>query len=98
MSAQQDGSNLVTTVSDTGPGMTEEQQERLFEPYYRIEDGRERLSGMGLGLYLAKSLVELHGGRIWVRSEKNKGSTFSFSLPLVSVNGKETGAETGEKG
>ena len=71
------------------------QQEHLFEPYYRVEDSRRRLSGLGLGLYLAKTLVELHGGRIWVISEKDKGSTFSFSLPLVSR--KEAGAKPGEK-
>ena len=97
LGAQRDGSNLVVAVSDTGPGVTEEQQKHLFEPYYRIEDGRERLSGLGLGLSLAKSIVELHGGRIWVRSEKNKGSTFSFSLPLTSAGTKETAAGPGEK-
>lgn len=95
---QQDGANLVTTVSDTGPGITEEQQKHLFEPYYQIKDARQQLSGLGLGLSLAKSLVELHGGRIWVRSERNKGSTFSFSLPLISATRKETVAKPGEKG
>ena len=84
VNAQKDAANLVVSVSDTGPGMTEEQQEHLFEPYYRVADNRQKLSGLGLGLYLSKSLVELHGGRIWVQSEKNKGSTFSFSLPLTA--------------
>ncbi len=95
LSSRQDGTNLVTTVTDTGSGMTEQQLEHLFEPYYRVEDSRRRLSGLGLGLYLAKTMVELHGGRIWVISEKDKGSTFSFSLPLVSR--KEAGAKPGEK-
>ena len=98
LSVQQVGPNLITTVSDTGPGITEEQQKHLFEPYYQIKDGRQQLSGLGLGLSLAKSLVELHGGRIWVESVKNMGSSFSFSLPLISVNGKGTGAKPGEKG
>ena len=98
LSAQQVGSNLITTVSDTGPGITEEQQKHLFEPYYQIKDARQQLSGLGLGLSLAKSLVELHGGRIWVESVKNMGSSFSFSLPLISANGKEAGAKPGEKG
>ena len=98
LSAQQVGPNLITTVSDTGPGITEEQQKHLFEPYYQIKDARQQLSGLGLGLALSKSLVELHGGRIWVESVKNMGSSFSFSLPLISVIGKETGAKQGEKG
>jgi signal transduction histidine kinase len=80
-----DVANLVVSVSDTGPGMTAEQQEHLFEPYYRVADTRQKLSGLGLGLYLSKSLVELHGGRIWVESEKNHGTTFSFSLPLAVI-------------
>ncbi len=96
LSAEHDDTNLIISVSDTGHGINEEQQKHLFEPYYRVEDGRELLSGLGLGLYLAKSLVELHGGRIWVKSEKNKGSTFSFSLPLASAV-KEAEAEPGEK-
>jgi light-regulated signal transduction histidine kinase (bacteriophytochrome) len=59
-----------------------EEQERLFEPYQQLEAERTRLSGLGLGLSLSKKLVELHGGQIWVQSEKGKGSTFSFSIPL----------------
>ncbi len=92
LSAQQDGANLVVTVSDTGAGMSQEQQERLFDPYYRVEDDRQRLSGLGLGLALSKTFVELHGGHIWLESVKGKGSTFSFSLPLVAA--KEENAET----
>ncbi|MBM2824427.1 MAG: domain S-box protein [Dehalococcoidales bacterium] len=83
LSAQQDTTNLVVSVSDTGPGLSKAQQEDLFNPYHRVEDDRQRLSGLGLGLVLAKRFVELHGGQIWVRSERGKGSTFSFSLPLA---------------
>ncbi len=72
---------LVIEVEDTGRGMTEEDQQKLFQPYYRIE-GREHLSGLGLGLALSKKLVELQNGRIWVNSKKGGGSTFSFTLPL----------------
>jgi signal transduction histidine kinase len=70
-------------VQDTGRGMSEDEQEKLFQPYYRIE-GRERLSGLGLGLALSKRLVELQNGRIWVKSQKGKGSLFAFSLPIRS--------------
>jgi PAS domain S-box-containing protein len=97
VSAEQDGKNLVIAVSDTGPGISEEQQKRLFVAYYRGEDDRQRLSGLGLGLALAKVFVELHGGRIWVKSEKRKGTTFSFSLPLVAHKRKKTEVESGGK-
>ena len=63
-------------------GAIEEEQERLFEPYHRLESDREHLSGLGLGLALCKTLVELHGGHIWVKSQQGKGSTFSFSVPV----------------
>jgi len=84
VSAREEEDNLVFDVKDTGRGMSEEEQEKLFQPYYRIE-GRERLSGLGLGLALSKKLVELQNGRIWVVSHKGKGSTFSFSLPIKNI-------------
>ena len=57
---------------------------RLFERYYRPPQTRGRRDGLGLGLYIARLLVEAHHGRIWVDSEVGKGSTFSFSLPLAA--------------
>jgi PAS domain S-box-containing protein len=72
---------LVMEVQDNGRGMTEEEQVRLFEPYYRIES-KEKMSGLGLGLALSRRLVELHGGQIWVKSSRGIGSTFYFSLPI----------------
>jgi hypothetical protein len=80
--ARDDGANLIVEVQDTGRGMSKEEQAWLFEPYHRLESEVGHLSGLGLGLSLAKTLVELHGGKIWVESEKGKGSTFSFSIPL----------------
>ena len=88
LEARQDGANLVVEVRDTGPGISDEDQMRLFSPYFRRVEDRERLSGLGLGLALSKKLVELHGGKIWVKSKKGEGSTFSFSIPLVSGNEK----------
>jgi len=77
------GTELVVQVKDNGPGITKEEQARIFMPYYRIEADRQRFSGLGLGLSLSKQLVELHGGRMWVESELGKGSTFAFSLPIA---------------
>ncbi|MFC1906343.1 CHASE4 domain-containing protein [Chloroflexota bacterium] len=80
--AREKGANLVVEVQDTGLGISRADQKRLFDPYYRRVEDRERLSGLGLGLALAKKLVELHGGQVWVKSKKGQGSTFGFSLPL----------------
>ncbi|MBA7546817.1 Alkaline phosphatase synthesis sensor protein PhoR [subsurface metagenome] len=95
--AKEDGTNLIIEVQDTGRGISEEEQQRLFEPYYRLESDRERLSGLGLGLALSKKLVDLHGGQIWVKSGKGKGSTFGFSVPLEATSQSEKGAATGQK-
>lgn len=74
---------VVIHIFDTGVGMDEETQKRIFVPYeqgaYGISDGR----GMGLGLSICKQLVELHGGDLTVRSAPGQGSTFSFQLPLA---------------
>ena len=80
--ASNDDKNLIVEVEDTGPGINQEDLERLFEPYFRRTTDRERLSGLGLGLALAKNFIELHGGRIWVESEIGKGSTFHVELPI----------------
>jgi signal transduction histidine kinase len=80
---RKEGSEVVVEVKDNGPGISEEDQVRLFTPYYRVEADRQRFPGLGLGLALSKQLIELHGGRMWVESELGKGSTFSFSLAVA---------------
>jgi len=72
--------HLLLTVSDEGPGIPLDQQEHIFDKFYVVTDGRG-LAGVGLGLYIARQLVELHGGRIWVESEPGKGSVFHVVLP-----------------
>jgi signal transduction histidine kinase len=72
---------LVIEVADNGIGIAKDQQERLFKPYSRIYADRQRHPGLGLGLALSKQIIELHGGKIWVDSDTNKGSVFSFFLP-----------------
>jgi PAS domain S-box-containing protein len=84
--AGQKDASLVVEVEDNGPGIAEEEHQHLFEPYHRMEVAGERLSGLGLGLALCKTLVDLHGGRIWVKSRAGEGSTFSFSLPLEAAD------------
>ncbi len=82
--ARQDGVSLVVEVSDTGMGIPAEEQERVFQPYYQINrDGEGKQTGSGLGLAITKSLVELHEGKIWLKSTVGQGSTFVFSLPIA---------------
>jgi len=72
------------SVTDTGIGMAPEDQERLFTKYFRADDPAVRnVAGTGLGLVITKSLVELHGGAIWVKSEVGEGSTFTFTVPIA---------------
>jgi signal transduction histidine kinase len=84
--ARKQDTGLVIEVQDTGVGISPEAQASLFKPYSRPSADRQRHPGLGLGLALAKQVVELHRGKIWVASEVGKGSTFSFSLPLDARN------------
>lgn len=72
---------LTLSVTDNGIGIPEEEQSKIFEQFYQVSKGAS--GGTGLGLSIVKSLVELHGGKIWVESRVNQGSTFSFTLPMV---------------
>jgi PAS domain S-box-containing protein len=75
---------LIISVSDTGIGMTPQEQKKLFEAFYQASGGiKGKTPGTGLGLAITKSIVEKHGGKIWMESEGlNKGSKFTFTLPL----------------
>jgi signal transduction histidine kinase len=76
------------SVNDSGPGISSEEKEKVFEKFYQVaESGMPKPKGTGLGLAISKALVELHGGKIWVDSEPNRGSTFCFTLP-ASASGK----------
>jgi signal transduction histidine kinase len=72
---------VLFTVADTGPGVPKEHQRDIFSPYWQAKR-TERL-GAGLGLPIAKGIVEAHGGRIWVESEAGRGSRFYFTLPVA---------------
>ncbi len=74
---------FLVSVSDTGPGLSEGDQQRIFEEFHQVDASSTRKKGgTGLGLSIAKRIVEMHGGRIWVESTLGKGSTFSFTLPV----------------
>jgi two-component system phosphate regulon sensor histidine kinase PhoR len=83
ISAKAEGDKLIVSVSDTGVGISEDDLPRVFERFYKADRARGG-GGTGLGLAIAKHVVEAHGGKIWVESVEGRGSTFSFTIPLVS--------------
>lgn len=81
--AKRNGDEIVTYVKDFGVGIPEEEQSKVFTRFFRgYNISTLATEGTGLGLYIAKGIVEAHGGRIWFESRENKGSTFYFSLPI----------------
>lgn len=84
--ARKTGAEITLSVMDTGIGIAREDYEKVFEKFKQVGQAlTERPKGTGLGLPICKQIVEHHGGRIWVESEEDKGSNFSFALP-VSLN------------
>jgi signal transduction histidine kinase len=75
---------VEVSVSDTGVGIAPEDQEAIFEEFRQVGTAAKKVEGTGLGLALSRKFVELHGGRIWVRSQVGEGSTFTFTIPIRS--------------
>ncbi len=85
---------ILTEVIDTGPGIPPEQRDKVFDKFYQLSDVHTRQQGgSGLGLSIAKSIVEAHNGRIWVESEEGKGSNFKFLLPLIPPEELKDGSQ-----
>ncbi len=80
-----DSSHLLIAISDRGPGIPDEDQDRLFEPFYSTKEG-----GTGLGLYVSHSIVERHGGDLRVESEVGEGTTITLELPLGAAASEES--------
>jgi signal transduction histidine kinase len=76
------GDEIQVAVTDEGIGMPAEYLDKIFNQFYRISPGDHQAKGMGLGLFIAKEIMEAHSGKIWVESEVNKGSSFHISFPL----------------
>jgi two-component system sensor histidine kinase KdpD len=83
VSVELQGSEVITSVADQGPGIDEMEQEMIFEKFYRGREQRMLMPGTGMGLPIAKAIVELHGGKIGVISQLGRGSVFHFSLPTA---------------
>ena len=83
ISAKEQDDFVQMNVSDTGYGVSPEDQARLFSKFFRANtEETQRVPGSGLGLFISKHLVEANGGQMWVSSEAGKGSTFSFTSPI----------------
>ena len=82
---QQDGRMMRFVVADTGRGISPDALTHIFERFYRVDKSRSRASGgSGIGLTIARHIVEAHGGRIWAQSEgRGQGSVFEFTLPVA---------------
>jgi len=72
----------LVSVQDFGLGIGTEQQERIFNRFYRVEDMAIHISGLGIGLFISKEIITRHNGRLWVESEVDKGATFFFEIPI----------------
>lgn len=81
ITAEHRNGNVITSVADHGPGIDEIDQEMVFEKFFRGRNQRARIQGTGMGLAIAKAIIELHGGSIGVTSQLGRGSLFYFSLP-----------------
>jgi signal transduction histidine kinase len=88
VSAREQDNSIVVCVSDSGPGIPRENLSKVFDRYWQSEETKR--AGVGLGLAIAKGIVEAHGGKIWVDSELGKGSSFFFTLPLATPDTKRS--------
>ena len=95
LSALRGGGKVVIQISDNGPGIPGDEQEQIFQLFYRIEKGDTRRSrGVGIGLALAREVIELHGGQICVESQPGAGSCFKISLPAPPQSQRDDCKET----
>ena len=83
VSATASNGHFKIDVTDTGPGIPDEHQGRIFEQFHQVDNSNTKAKGgTGLGLAIAKQIVEMHGGRIWVELKLGKGSSFQMELPI----------------
>ena len=90
VAVQRDGDRVLIRVKDEGVGIPKPELAHIFDLFYRSQDaGAQKASGMGLGLYISREIVQRHGGEIWAESRPGKGSTFHVSLPVQAPAGVE---------
>lgn len=79
------GDKIQVDVQDHGIGIAHEHMENIFNRFYRVSSTRNRVQGLGIGLYLSREIIEAHRGKIWVESEEGKGSVFHVSFPIEAI-------------
>jgi len=100
VSSRLDGNEVIVKVTDSGIGIAAQHQKKIFNEFYQIRGGSvDKTPGTGLGLYISKRIVEMHGGRMWVESAgEGKGSMFAFTLPVDTANRASRGAAVSQAG
>ncbi|MFN2285265.1 MAG: ATP-binding protein [Anaerolineae bacterium] len=89
LAAKVNDQEMFVSVSDTGPGIPEDQLPHLFHKFARLPGKERQVTGTGLGLVISRQIIEAHHGQIWVESEVGKGTTFCFSLPIITPESAE---------
>ncbi|MCG8580899.1 MAG: HAMP domain-containing histidine kinase, partial [Bacteroidales bacterium] len=84
---------LMFTVEDTGLGIADEYHDNIFSPFQKVENGRDVHGGIGLGLSIVKQLIEMLGGKIWLKSKLGVGTTFYFFIPVNGVDENKEGQD-----
>lgn len=74
----------IIAIQDFGIGISRDSQKRIFERFYRVSTDEHKYKGLGIGLFISSEIVRKHGGKIWIKSKKNKGATFYFTIPFKS--------------
>jgi two-component system sensor histidine kinase KdpD len=94
VAAESQGDAIEIRVSNAGPGIPKAEQDLIFEKFYRGRDVRARVAGTGMGLSIAREIVEAHGGRVWLKSEPGKGAQFSLTVPTIGFQNALKGQPT----
>jgi two-component system sensor histidine kinase KdpD len=94
ITAVSEGDSIVFEVANAGAGIPKAEQELIFQKFYRGRDVRTRVAGTGMGLTIAREIVEAHGGRVWLKSESGKGVQFWFTLPTIPIRKSIKGQPT----
>lgn len=97
VSAVKNQEKLIFSISDSGPGISKEEISLIFNKYYRSKDVRAHMDGVGLGLSISKQIITAHGGEIWVKSVKGRGSIFEFTVPAAKPHKKIIPLKTEKK-
>ena len=85
MRVEENGDDICVSVQDQGPGVPDHMRDDLFEPYHQGPQVQSKVAGTGLGLTIAKRIVEAHNGAIGVVSEAGEGARFYFSIPKLAT-------------